>query len=382
MGKLTQSTSKYTIHAEFDAEGIVEKPDVIGAIFGQTEGLLGADMDLRELQKTGRVGRIDVKVKKKNGHSSGEIKLPSSLDASETALIAATLETIERVGPCESSISVKKVEDIRTEKRKYLVQRAKEILKNLFEEGLVESQEISDQIKEAVRSSEISEYKGLPSGPDIQNYESLIICEGRADVVNLLKNGIKNVIAIQGTSIPQPIIKLSHKKTITTLLDGDRGGDLIFKELIDKNADIDYVARIPEDKEVEELTKKEIYKSLREKITIDQARAEQSEISSEKTEITEEMKEKFNELIGKVTGTRAAYFLDKDLEIVEKIPTKKVFEQIREINQSENLIFDGSIDKKIANLAYKNGIKCIVGMETSDNLKNSYPLQILTEEDL
>jgi DNA primase len=63
MGKLAQATSKYTIYARFDADGTVEKPDVIGAVFGQSEGLLGPDMELRELQKTGRVGRIDVEMR-------------------------------------------------------------------------------------------------------------------------------------------------------------------------------------------------------------------------------------------------------------------------------------------------------------------------------
>lgn len=37
------STTKYLIHAQINANGIVEKPDVVGAIFGQTEGLLSND---------------------------------------------------------------------------------------------------------------------------------------------------------------------------------------------------------------------------------------------------------------------------------------------------------------------------------------------------
>ncbi|MFB6089123.1 MAG: DNA primase DnaG [Candidatus Aenigmatarchaeota archaeon] len=384
MGKLAQSTSKYTIHANFDADGIVERPDVIGAIFGQTEGLLGADMDLRELQKTGRVGRINVKVNKQNGHSKGVIEVPSSLDASETALIAATLETIERVGPCDASIEVEKVEDIRATKRKYLVKRAKRILTDLFEEGLPESQEMSDQIKEAVRTSEITDYEGLPCGPNIMNYDSIVVCEGRADVVNLLKHGVKNVIAIEGTSIPQPIIDLSHEKTTTVMLDGDRGGDLILKEMLNKNGDIDYVARAPEDKEVEELTKKEIYKSLREKITIDQARAEEpniSETKQKKPELDDKMKERFTSAVNEITGTRAAYFLDSSLETVEKVPIKKVFDQMSELENVENLVFDGSVNQKLINEASKNGIKRIIGMEVDGGIKNN-SMMVLTEDDL
>ena len=151
MSKLAQSTSKYNIVAKFKSKGVVEKPDVIGAVFGQTEGLLGADMDLRELQRTGRIGRIEVELSTKNGNTEGTIIIPSSLDASETALIAATLETIERVGPCDATIKIEKVEDIRAVKRKYVVDRAKEILKTVFEEGMPETQEIAEEIKEEMQ---------------------------------------------------------------------------------------------------------------------------------------------------------------------------------------------------------------------------------------
>ena len=125
MGKLAQATSKYTIYARFDADGTVEKPDVIGAVFGQSEGLLGPDMELRELQKTGRVGRIDVEMRSVNGKTSGIITIPSSLDSSETALIAACMETIERVGPCLAKINIEKIEDTRITKRKYVIDREK-----------------------------------------------------------------------------------------------------------------------------------------------------------------------------------------------------------------------------------------------------------------
>ena len=109
MAKLAQNFAKYLIHARLNSKGIIERPDVIGAIFGQTEGLLGQDMDLRELQKTGRVGRIEVDIKASKGRSFADILIPSSLDASETALIAASLETIEKVGPCDAEITIMRV---------------------------------------------------------------------------------------------------------------------------------------------------------------------------------------------------------------------------------------------------------------------------------
>jgi DNA primase len=261
------------VKAYIKAKGIIEKPDVIGAIFGQTEGLLGSDLDLRELQRTGRIGRIEVNIKSHQGNSEGEIIIPSSLDSAETALIAATLETIERIGPCVAEISLRGVEDMRSEKRKYVIEKAKEILKNLVEAGVPSTVEITEQIKEAVRTHEISNYHGLPAGPNVMDSDNIVIVEGRADVVNLLKYGIRNAIAIEGTSVPPAIADIAKQKVVTLFVDGDRGGQLISKEVL-QLIDVDFIATAPVGKEVEELSKKELYKSLREKMTAEQFRTE------------------------------------------------------------------------------------------------------------
>jgi DNA primase len=273
MSKLAPTSTKYVVKAYIKAKGIIEKPDVIGAIFGQTEGLLGSDLDLRELQRTGRIGRIEVNIKSHQGNSEGDIIIPSSLDSAETALIAATLETIERIGPCVAEITLRGVEDMRSEKRKYVIEKAKEILKNLVESGVPSTAEISEQIKEAVRTHEISSYHGLPAGPGVIDSDNIIVVEGRADVVNLLKFGIRNTIAIEGTSVPPAIADIAKQKVVTLFVDGDRGGQLISKEVM-QLAEVDFVATAPVGKEVEELTKKEVYKALREKISAEQFRME------------------------------------------------------------------------------------------------------------
>jgi len=269
MSKLAPTSTKYVIKASIKARGVVEKPDIIGAVFGQTEGLLGSELDLRELQRTGRIGRIDVRIKSSKGKSDGEIIIPSSLDAAETSLIAATLETIERVGPCTATIKLIGVEDTRSDKRKYVVDKAKEILKNLSDKGVPDSSEISEQIKEAVRTEEVTEVFGLTAGPGVMESEDLVIVEGRADVINLLKFGIRNTVAIEGTSVSRGVVELAKKKTATLFVDGDRGGLLIAKEVM-QLTDLDYIAIAPEGKEVEELTQKEAYKALREKVPADQ----------------------------------------------------------------------------------------------------------------
>jgi len=273
MAKLAQSTIKYLIEAEFSADGIVEKPDVIGAVFGQTEGLLGQDLDLRELQRTGRIGRIDVDLINESGKTTGKISVPSSLDSSETALIAASFETIERIGPCNANMKISTVKDVRVIKRDFMLNRAKDILDRLVTEEMPTTSNLTDAIKESIRIDQIKEFEGLPAGPDVEFSDEIIIVEGRADVLNLLRNGIKNVIAIEGATIPQPVVGLTKEKLTTLFVDGDRGGDLIIKEMF-QVADIDYIARAPSEKEVEELSKKEIFKALREKIPTEQYKVE------------------------------------------------------------------------------------------------------------
>lgn len=277
MAKTYIDTVKYLVYSNVEIGGLVEKPDVVGAIFGQTEGLLGDELDLRDLQKNGRIGRIEVDLNEKDGKTVGIIKIPSSLDMVETCIIAAALETVDRVGPCEANIRVTKVEDTRNIKRKTLLERAKGLLRALINTELPESREISDMVREEVKSAEVSEYgrDKLAAGPGIDKFDEILFVEGRADVVNLLKNDVKNVVAIGGAKVTQTILSLSKEKEVTVFLDGDRGGDIILNELVQAGAEIDFVARAPTGKEVEELTRKELIKCIRSKVPFEQGKSEE-----------------------------------------------------------------------------------------------------------
>jgi len=272
MGKTYIDTVKYLVYANLEIDGLVEKPDVVGAIFGQTEGLLGDELDLRDLQKNGRIGRIEVDLNPRGGRSVGKIKLPSSLDMVETCILAAALETVDRVGPCEAKIGIEKVEDTRNAKRKILVDRAKTLLKSMLTHEIPESKEISEMVRQEVKVAEISEYgpEKLPCGPGIEKMDAIVIVEGRADVLNLLKNDVQNVVAVGGANVTNAIAKLAREKEVTVFLDGDRGGDIILTELA-RVADIDFVARAPVGKEVEELSRKELIKCLRAKVPYEAA---------------------------------------------------------------------------------------------------------------
>jgi DNA primase len=259
-----EDTAKYLIHADLVADGIVERSDVVGAAFGQTEGLLGDDLDIRDLQDSAKLGRIDVSVETEGGQSFGHITIASSLDRVETATLAAALEAVERIGPCRADVEVQRIEDVRAAKRREVVDRAKELLANAFDEGAIDSEDILDEVRESVRVEDITDYRGFPAGPNVESSDAVVVVEGRADVVTLLGYGIKNAVAVEGTNVPDEIADLTREKTATAFLDGDRGGDLIRREL-QQVGDLDYVARAPASESVEDLDRAAVDAALREK---------------------------------------------------------------------------------------------------------------------
>src|SRR5210317_1063517 len=144
MAKTYLSSIKYEIRASYEVDGVVEKPDIVGAIFGQSEGLLGEDMDLKELQQNGKIGRIEISVNKGKGKTSGEITIPSSLDRVKTSILAAAMETVEKVGPCEAKVHIKSIVDTRKEKREQITDRAQELLKKMMKFESAESGELAE----------------------------------------------------------------------------------------------------------------------------------------------------------------------------------------------------------------------------------------------
>jgi len=392
MGKISQVSAKYIVHTQIQIDGVVDRPDVIGAIFGQTEGLLGADLELRELQRNGKIGRIEVKLETKSGKTSGAIIIPSSLDKAETAIMAAALETIQRIGPCNAKVKTDGIEDVRISKRNQVIQRAKELLKDLTEKVLPDSQEITEEVAHSVRMMEITEYgkDRLPAGPMINESEEVILVEGRADVLNLLKHGIKNAIALNGTSVPESIKELSRQKIITVFVDGDRGGDLIIKELLD-TSEIDFVAKAPDGKEVEEITKKEINKALRGKVAVEQVKLDLNgkpkEFNREFKNPTEEERPQmqrpmfrsekpktfptkkynplFKDMLDDLVGTRGAYLLDQDTNILGKVPTSELSTTIQSLGTGIfAIILDGTIDQNLVRTAERARVKYLVAMDS------------------
>ena len=239
------TSSKYVIRASIRANGVVNKSDVVGAVFGQTEGLLGDELDLRDLQKSGRMGRVEVDIRSDKGKSKGEIEISSSMDQVETSVFAAALETVERVGPCKATVKITALEDSRTSKREVIIERARTLLIDLLQDSRSAGSTITDTVRKALQTEEVVRFKGkLPAGPNVETSDAIIIVEGRGDVLNLLKHGIKNAVAVEGTNIPKEVTALTKEKTVTAFVDGDRGGEMIIQELL-QVAEVDFIARAP-----------------------------------------------------------------------------------------------------------------------------------------
>ena len=407
MGKGEElTTTKYLIHAQITANGIVEKPDVVGAVFGQTEGLLSDDLDLRELQRSGRIGRIQVNIHSNSGRAKGEIVIPSSLDRVETAILAASLETINRVGPCEAEIQTTKVEDVRAVKREQVVNRAKEIYKKMVESIGPTSMRMIEEVREAMRVHEISEYgeDRLPAGPSIHTSDAIIVVEGRSDVLNLLKYGIKNTVAVEGVSVPRSIGELSKKRTTTAFVDGDRGGELILKELL-QIGDVDYITRAPKGKEVEDLEKDEVLVALRDKVPTAQFLATSNILNDNKKENNRHngrnnnKKQKYNrreavveepvieddevslmkDMLKEFEGTGSGAILDEALNMTKEVEVENIYEEIKNIDGTANtVIFDGVISQRLVDVASQKGIKKLVAFKSVNIVKKPHDVKIIT----
>ncbi len=412
---------KYLIKARVEIDGIVEKHDIIGAIFGQTEGLFGEQFDLRQLQDKGRIGRIIVNTKVQKGKTIGEILIPSNLDRLETALIAAMVESVDRVGPYKAKIEVVDVIDMRLEKIRKIVNRAIEILQTWTREKSPDIREILKQIQEALKIPQPQKYgpENLPAGPNIDKSEKIILVEGRADVINLLRYGITNVIALGGArKIPETIKELAKKKKIIAFLDGDHGGDLILKELL-RNIPVDYIARAPPGREVEELTGKEIQEQLKKAVPVKEYLQNLAKHGSKEAEyllqVQEKLHKEFRQPIVKpekpsppvkavpeyreetitipakiledmksLYGTLEAILYDSQWNQIERVPVRELVNKLEEKGKGDvyAVVFDGIITQRLIDKAADKNVKLLVGARIGKITNKPVDLLVLTFNDL
>lgn len=403
---------KYLIRARIEIDGNVDKPDIIGAIFGQTEGLFGSEYDLRDLQDKGRIGRIIVDVRQQGGKTVGEVLIPSNLDQAETALVAAMIELVDKVGPYNAKLQVINIVDVRYEKLKKVTERAKEILQQWLKERPVDIKEVLNDIISSVKTSEVVYYgpEKLPAGPDVDRSDTIIVVEGRADVVNLLRYGYRNVIALEGAKgkIPETIINLSKQKTVVAFVDGDHAGDLILKELI-RVADIDYIARAPPGKEVEELTGKEIAKALKNMVPVQMylQQLERKEVT-EKVEApqpptpatqavsvsetvmpeveavaTYQLPQAVLEELKKLSGTLESVVYDVNWNQLDKVPVRDLVDYLVKTDKNVYaVVMDGIITQRLVDAASVKGVKLLIGSRIGVISKKPTDVVILSSEEI
>ncbi|MHB1709228.1 MAG: DNA primase DnaG [Thermoplasmataceae archaeon] len=423
--------TKYMIKAKIATDGVVEKPDVVGAIFGQTEGLLGNELDLRDLQKSGKIGRIEVEIDSKKGRTEGFALIPSGLDQVESSILAASLETIDRIGPCKAKVEIENIEDVRIQKRKKVVERAEELYKRMGENGRTVSESIVQTVREEVEKGEIMSYgeEHLPAGPAVKDSDSIIVVEGRSDILNLLRYGIKNTIAVQGTNIPKTVQMLSRERTVTVFLDGDRGGDLILKEML-QVAEVDFVARAPPGTEVEELTYKQIVKALRYKTPVDQylsmrgmteelkelseknatesqkihkkpvqKQAEPVEQKKPREEVQPQEELPEEELIednpdkvdlsnpraiekraNSLLQDKLTEFYGNDGTKIASFPVAEAVDKMTEVDSADTLITGGVISQRLVDVAFTKGIKNIYGVKMGHVTKKPSEIRVVSWE--
>ncbi|HLQ03487.1 MAG TPA: DNA primase DnaG [Nitrososphaerales archaeon] len=368
---------KYLVKLRFEVDGVVERADVIGAIFGQTEGLFGPEMNLNELQKSWKVGRIEINLESKNDKTRGDVLIPMSTDIGTAALIAAAVESVDKVGPCSSRFILEGIEDVRASKRKQIVDRAKLIVRDWSSKSSSEGENVLKDVVESTKRARVVNYgiENLPAGPGVYTSDLVYLVEGRADVVLFLRAGIENVVALEGTSVPDSIIELGKKKRLIAILDGDRGGDLIEKEL-SQVVRVEKVLRAPPGKEVEDLTPIEVLQLLRaERVEPHQQQVQprggrtterERERVSEPEAPAEPIVEKTREIYPSLNGTLEAVLLDEGLQEVGRFPISELVQKMESSNGARYLVFDGIITQRLVESASRVGVKGLIGHRTGE----------------
>lgn len=394
---------KYHVKLKFEVDGIVEKADIIGAIFGQTEGLLGPEMNLNELQKVSKVGRIEVNVDTKSNTTKGDALLPMSTDISTAALISAAIESIDKVGPFQGKFLLVGIDDIRAIKKKVIVDRAKKIIQEWATKTISEGEEMLRDVYDASKPGKLTSFgkAQLACGTGVFESPVIILVEGRADVINLLRAGFDNSIAIEGAKIDETITNLTSGKKVIAFLDGDRAADLILKEL-QGLVKIDKVLRAPTGKEVEECTPLEITEILKDIIepTVEQYEVpiqHQKGVKKSKTyennnlayqepsnfnngekltddpQITSAVKEVYPQ----INETLEAMILDNSMQVLLKVPVSEIIKRLESLEGARFLVMDGIITQRLIDAAYRAGIEYVVGHRMAE-LKKSPEITVRT----
>ncbi len=365
------SNAKYMIRVKVHLDGQAQRKDIIGAIFGQTEGLMPEALDLRKLQRSGRIGHIDVTTDSKKGKISGLIEIPSSLENVESAIIGAALETIERIGPAKATLKVAEITNIRSSKREAMVDRAKDLLLDIVQQRDTDASGLIDEVRSVLTTSEVTTYKdtGMTCGPNVEGSDALIIVEGRNDVLNLAKCGIKNSIAVMGAGVDNALVDLVESKSmVTAFLDGDRGGKMIALELAGVLEDkLTRIAFAPAGREVEHLEKKLVGKHLgqAEATARTVARIQAEDGGNGAAKKTVEVPDEVKAWAEQMPKARQAVFILEDGSVSDAIGASKLAEFAAENKGLQAIVINSPATDRVLEIASENGISSVVAKKVS-----------------
>jgi len=369
---------KYHVKLSFDVDGLVERADIIGAIFGQTEGLLGPEMNLNELQRLSKVGRIEVNTTSTSNTTKGDALLPMSTDIDTCALIAAAIESIDKVGPFDCHFKLEGIEDVRASKKEDIVKRAKQIKQQWSTKSVSEGDTMLKDVHEG-DTGQLTTYgkEKLPCSSGIFDSPWIILVEGRADVINLLRAGYDNALAIEGAKIDESIKEICDKKDkVVAFLDGDRAGGFILKEL-KSLVHIDVVHQAYEGVEVEELTPQQIDDILKHT-----AEDMQSETTTPTLHDADDkpLADLANKIYPDLNETLEAIALDADQNEIFKVPISEVVDKLSSQSGIKYLVLDGIITQRLLEGAKQAGIDCLVGHRVAKLVNpNGITLKTFTE---
>ena len=351
---------KYHVKLSYDVDGLVERADIIGAIFGQTEGLLGPEMNLNELQRVSKVGRIEVNTSSTTNTTKGDALLPMSTDIDTCALIAAAIESIDKVGPFDCKFKLDAIEDVRASKKEDIVKRAKESKQKWSTKSVSEGDTMLKDVH-AGGPGKLTTYgkAKLPCSDGVFDSPWIILVEGRADIINLLRAGYDNALAIEGARIDESIKEICDKKEkVVAFLDGDRAGGFILKEL-KSLVHIDVEHRAYEGVEVEDLTPQQIDDILKDTAT--EMRKGTSKSSTTVDENDKPLAEIANKLYPDLNETLEAVAIDADKKEIFKVPISEVVDKLSSQSGIKYLVLDGIITQRLLDGAIQAGIECVVG---------------------
>ena len=271
------------------------------------------------------------------------------------------------------------IDDVRAAKKDDIVKRAKEIKQKWATKTVSEGESMLNDVHQG-DSRKLTTYgpSKLTCSSGLSDSNWVILVEGRADVINLLRAGYDNALAIEGAKIDESIKELCNSKdTVVAFLDGDRAGGFILKEL-KSVVPVDYELRADNDVEVEELTPQRIDEILR---PVANEIRDGKPSPTLQNEDDKPLADMASNIFSELNETLEAVGLDNNQSEIFKVPISEVVSKLSTQSGIKYLLLDGIITQRLLEGAKNAGIEYIIGHRVA-KLTNSDGMKLKTFGDL